>query len=512
MSVNNSDYETISIKATGNRNDLALSNDVVISAIEVNGKIISASDFFVDNTWIVREDGSLYWRSFDQPEGMKNVISGQIKRNVSCKLVLNASKFHGILNISYGDVCEEIDEYKDLDSEDYYFELASLEAGSSSNDFEKISKLFFVLALGCFGLFFLSKLVEIESIDRNRKCYIDIMKNLAAFNVVLLHCTCGFFDKSNMNASDWFTILTINCITTFAVPLFFMITGALLINDTLSVKKMILHRLPRVYIPLLLWNVVYITYRMRCGENISFIKSLFQGGYKSQYYHLWFMYTLIGIYISLPILCKLYYLMLNYKKSEYWYYLVVLIVAPLLISTSFSYMGEPSPALWFAFGAPELALLISGKLLDQGKVLHLNYKKTTLFALGAMVSLLMIIGSTTFISNDTPNKTFFSYSCLPVFLFSFCVFGFFKSIESGLNNTPRLFKIVMQKLSDVSIGIYFSHMIIYEMLKGGYPSLFDDILSCSFMAIVIYVFCALICYSGVFFPGYLGRCFGRRSR
>ncbi|WP_027205187.1 acyltransferase [Butyrivibrio fibrisolvens] len=509
----------IVITANQSNNELAQGNDIVVSGVEVNGIRVKASDFFDDSSWIVRPDGSLYWKVWEQPEGMKKSISGNMQNGNKYRLVLNASKWHGICTVTYGNISVECDEYKDVNSEDFYLDIESVTERSNYvyRDLIKFSKVLFATAIILFLIIFVSDSIgEKKGVDGNRKLYIDMMKNFAAFNVVLLHCTVSFFDNSKVGEAGWGSAVLVNCVTTFAVPLFFMISGALLIDKDISYKTVILKRLPGIYLPLLFWNAVYIIYRIYCGENIGFINSFLRGLYTNQYYHLWFMYTLIGIYVLLPILGNMYTLMTSNGKESL-YYIFVLLILPLLINTFFSYMRIQGPSLWFALGAPEFALLIGGKLIDQGMLSNIYIKmnlekpkETILYAIGVAVALLLTIVSTNMMSTEGPNKTFFGYALLPVFLFSFCIFGFFKSIESRLLHAHKTFLVVVQKLSDVSMGIYFIHMLIYGIMKTIYPFLFMDMLHAIGMAALVYVISALICYAGANFPGYLGRCFGRK--
>lgn len=67
-----------------------------------------------------------------------------------------------------------------------------------------------------------------------RRYYIDILRILACFMVVLNHFDPGFYafhNKQQGTVSYWL-LLAFSVFCKFAVPLFFMISGALLLKKT----------------------------------------------------------------------------------------------------------------------------------------------------------------------------------------------------------------------------------------------------------------------------------------
>ena len=86
-----------------------------------------------------------------------------------------------------------------------------------------------------------------------------------------------------------------------------MISGTLLIdpNKQDSLKAFFTKRMPRIIIPTLFWSFFYLayTYRTRGLTASSAIDLIAQG---TPYYHLWYLYMVIGLYsvlIPIRILC-----------------------------------------------------------------------------------------------------------------------------------------------------------------------------------------------------------------
>ena len=115
----------------------------------------------------------------------------------------------------------------------------------------------------------------------NRKLHLDILKVLAIFFVMFNHTgTEGFFLFSKSQGSLWYGVyLFISIITKIAVPLFFMISGALLLNKMESWKHILKKRFLRYFIILVFFS--FLQYLWSLGfqlQNCS-ITDFFKGFY-----------------------------------------------------------------------------------------------------------------------------------------------------------------------------------------------------------------------------------------
>lgn len=68
-----------------------------------------------------------------------------------------------------------------------------------------------------------------------RKSYIDVLRILAIFSVILLHCNTNFFPIASLYPQrEWLLANCINAISRFGVSIFFMISGYLLLSANSS--------------------------------------------------------------------------------------------------------------------------------------------------------------------------------------------------------------------------------------------------------------------------------------
>ena len=94
----------------------------------------------------------------------------------------------------------------------------------------------------------------------------------------------------------------------WAVPVFFMITGALLLNPLkeITIEKSVEKYAMRIFYPLFFWGIIYAFLKLLSNEKrIGFylipksIEYVIEG---KSFSHLWYLYVLVGIYLILPLI------------------------------------------------------------------------------------------------------------------------------------------------------------------------------------------------------------------
>ena len=92
----------------------------------------------------------------------------------------------------------------------------------------------------------------------SRYLYFDLLNTLACIMVVYFHCNGIFYNYSD--TVSWKISVVVRCVVYSAVPIFFMLTGAKLLNyrEKYSTKEYFKKRVIRTIIPFLFWNLFYI--------------------------------------------------------------------------------------------------------------------------------------------------------------------------------------------------------------------------------------------------------------
>ncbi len=140
---------------------------------------------------------------------------------------------------------------------------------------------------------------------KSRKTFLDLLRIIACFFVIVNHTNSGIFLSTTPQNLTWFVSLTYFFISKIAVPIFFMISGYLLLNKIDSYKKC-LQRIIRIVTALIGCGFIYAIYNTYyMNPNPSFISAIkrFLAVYiTSPSNALWYLYTYLGILFMLPFL------------------------------------------------------------------------------------------------------------------------------------------------------------------------------------------------------------------
>lgn len=135
-----------------------------------------------------------------------------------------------------------------------------------------------------------------------RKEYITILSVLASFAVIALHVN-SFWEFRETRS--WVFANAVERLFYFAVPIFFMITGATLIDyrKRYTTKEFFIKRIKRTVIPFLAWSVLgAMVYFLRGGEWMG-VRNLISGILDCRFITIfWFFPALFAIYIVIPFI------------------------------------------------------------------------------------------------------------------------------------------------------------------------------------------------------------------
>jgi surface polysaccharide O-acyltransferase-like enzyme len=156
------------------------------------------------------------------------------------------------------------------------------------------------------------------SASAGRRCDYDFLRVLSMVGVVYLHTASGAL--RNTGTALWHFSNLVSSLATAAVPLFFMLSGALLLSSskTADLGYLFRRRLPKVLIPLLAWSAVVIAATgvlQGSGAALGSLTNLLSTPVVVPY---WFLYALIPMYLIAPLLRK----MAEGLSNAHWNYLV----------------------------------------------------------------------------------------------------------------------------------------------------------------------------------------------
>ena len=133
---------------------------------------------------------------------------------------------------------------------------------------------------------------------KKRIFYIDEIRALAILAVILCHTTSMYspfiYDFTKLAVPGF-----LNTFGLLGVPLFFMISGALLLNREYTISGFFKKRFNRILYPFVFWMAVTLLIQhFVLGANVSQLTKIFFGLDR----YTWFVWVIMGIYLFLPVL------------------------------------------------------------------------------------------------------------------------------------------------------------------------------------------------------------------
>lgn len=136
--------------------------------------------------------------------------------------------------------------------------------------------------------------------NMNRNIALDILRSLACLLVIVIH------SPMTSIGTPAFILASTTLLGSPCVCLFFMVSGYLLLPTKDSLFPFLQRRLSKVLFPTLFWTAFYLIQLYFQGETFegqAWTKTLLSIPFRRQGCgFLWFMYTLIGLYILAPVL------------------------------------------------------------------------------------------------------------------------------------------------------------------------------------------------------------------
>lgn len=186
-----------------------------------------------------------------------------------------------------------------------------------------------------------------------RRFDFDVLRVAAMLGVIYLHTAAAALQDLN-NIPLWWFSNVLTAVATPAVPLFFMMSGALLLRDarTADWRDVLCRRVPRLLVPLLAWSALVLAYnflRVDRAQALDQLKNLLHEPAMVPY---WFLYALIPIYLLSPMVKA----MTDRLSHSGWNYMMGLwLVLTVGISTAYSF----APAEWKTVFIPHYTLNVN---------------------------------------------------------------------------------------------------------------------------------------------------------
>ena len=292
-----------------------------------------------------------------------------------------------------------------------------------------------------------------------RNSAVDLIKMIAILGVVMIHTCC--YDAAVLSF-DWTSAVILRCMVSASVPLFFMCSGALLLNPQkkLTIKRLFTRNLPRIIVAMLVWAMLYQIYDLIVGQCFSMenlIHAMKEVLVFKQKFHLYFLHILIAVYLWTPV-TRVLVAHASRRELQYalglWFALGILY--PMLCGRwPFTLMTD-YPKQWMLNATyTAIGYGVAGYYLT---TYQMNWKHSIILILTGFA---IVLGGTIWLSYQagTLRPDYLEGEALGMALLAFGLFGFLTGKPQWGNHT------VVQYLAKASFCVYLVHVFVLSLFQ-----------------------------------------------
>ncbi|MBR2789928.1 MAG: acyltransferase family protein [Eggerthellaceae bacterium] len=296
-----------------------------------------------------------------------------------------------------------------------------------------------------------------------RWAFMDVLNVVAIFAVILLHVSLNIFDLQKDTA--WNVALVYQCVAIFAVPIFFMVSGANLLGyrERYDTPTFFRKRALRVVLTLIIWSaVIYLLvcfcsglfgFEPRRFGLVEFAKELLTDNVISIY---WFFYVIIGLYLVTPIFSLI---AANRRVLEYTLVLAALMCFVVPAVNAFAPIHYVTDPLALRFFTWSLTYYLLGFYL----VRYVTWRPPVwALILACVASVAVMLGATWALNAGTEvggtyRNLFAAAEGLPTLVYAPALFMLFKRGEEKIAASKAY--PVWRTLAGLSLKVYAIHLV-----------------------------------------------------
>ena len=288
---------------------------------------------------------------------------------------------------------------------------------------------------------------------KERIFYYDLLRAFAIIAVIICHVD-HFFGPLT-STTQIIAQMTFHDIGRIGVPIFLMISGALLLNrEYPDLTQFLKKRFARIIYPFVFWIILILAQLYYLNYNTTFMWKVFIGEPSIT----WYFWVLIGIYLFIPVINSF---VKEYGEKGVEYFLAIWFIT-MILKTFNAY------PLWANFDLNLFAGYIGYPLLGYylaNKKFSISDGKVCILGLATLLVSLAV-----FVYLNYHSSTYISliYQNVPIIFMGAGLFIFIKYLDK-LNKFDSIKNNFIGKtinsLSLYSYGMYFSHVIVVKFLS-----------------------------------------------
>lgn len=327
---------------------------------------------------------------------------------------------------------------------------------------------------------------------------IKLLMPIATYLVILLHTAAVPFNTFH---GAWSVAVMYDALGRISFPLYLLTAGYISLNKNESLLSTLKTRVLNLLIPLVAWTAIYFIYNHMVNSSTTPF-SVLETLSTPVYPHLWFIYTLILLYLITPLLNTF----IQHGSQQRIHYIIAIWFALASVYMLFDNFKD-SVLENHPESVPsniDMVVYLSGFYIIGGVARRYKLAPKTpiasvIFILSAVLTAVMCYSLS--ISINQPNEIFLFYSAPTIVTLALACF--FMLLNARLRFTRRL-SLSIRGLNRLSTGIFFIHMLVLETLLRLWPVNFDNyyaILTIPAVALLSYAVSALLVAALRLVPG-----------
>lgn len=331
---------------------------------------------------------------------------------------------------------------------------------------------------------------------QERVVYADLLRISATLAVIVMHVAASGWSTTPVSSFNWQVYNLYDALARWAVPVFVMLSGMFLLDprkdtDTAKIyRKYIL----RILIAIAVWGLFYRCTDLAISRFIrhkeisrnAVLVELLEIPFGTAWFHLWYLYMLLGLYIMTPI-----YRVFTKSagEKEHRYLLLVFALCGICLPFIARVLPGIHPRLTLDFTVAETVnytgYFFAGYYLSNTRLSRKCSR--IIFATGILSFAVMIAGTALISLHAGKGKELFFNSLSPVTMGeAVLIFVLFKSLE-GRTFTEKT-KAIIAQISSCTFGIYLLHAFVIRLCDLTGLSFFfgNPLLAVPFISVIVF--------------------------
>lgn len=315
--------------------------------------------------------------------------------------------------------------------------------------------------------------------------WLDNARIASIIAVIFIHSSMFVIIGSEVGTDYWWIGNFYDSFSRWSVPVFIMLSGALLLNpkDNENFTVFYQKRFSKILIPIIFWSIFFLVWtnlkELLKGNQSTFSELLSPLLNGRPYYHMWFMYMILMLYLFTPFFRQI---IKQSSRQQIWFFVIVSCLLSIKYVGEVKFFTDDSHSNLNSF-LLYIPYFFLGYLI---RIDERQFSKNILYAIFIISSLLTAYGFyyLSMIKGVDAGLYFYEYTSITVIPMSVSIIYLMKYWSKPIGN-PTL----TRKLSLLTLGVYLIHPIVIDIIRyfSLGPMNYNPIVSIPIFALIVFL-------------------------